>query len=87
MFSLNEVAHAFRAAEQDAVVEFGAGTQPGMRTRLPLDGSAIAAEVGFRARWDLKAAIADYLAVERYGRYGAEVLPSGDTDALGTAGS
>ena len=34
--SLGEVAQAFHAAEPDAVVEFGAGSQPGMRTRLPL---------------------------------------------------
>ena len=34
--SLGEVAQAFHAAEPDAVVEFGAGSQPGMRTRLAL---------------------------------------------------
>jgi nucleoside-diphosphate-sugar epimerase len=72
MYSLNEVAQAFRAAEPDALVEFGVGTSPGMRSRLPLGGSRIDEELGFRAGWNLKAAIADYLAVERTGFYGAE---------------
>jgi nucleoside-diphosphate-sugar epimerase len=71
--SLGEVAQAFHAAEPDAVVEFGAGSQPGMRTRLPLGGSRIIEDLDFRPRWDLNAAIADYLAVERTGSYGAEV--------------
>jgi hypothetical protein len=54
------------------MVEFGGGSQPGMRTRLPLSGERIASELGFRAQWTLNGAIADYLDVERTGRYGPE---------------
>jgi UDP-glucuronate 4-epimerase len=74
MHSLNEVGEAFRAAEPDAVVLFGAGGQPGMRLRLPLSGERMASEFGFHSQWDLNAAIADYLKFERSGSYGPEAL-------------
>jgi nucleoside-diphosphate-sugar epimerase len=72
MHSLGEVAEAFRLAAPDAAVEFGAGSQAGMRTRLPLSGGRMASELGFRAQWTLNDAIADYLDVERSGHYGPE---------------
>jgi nucleoside-diphosphate-sugar epimerase len=86
MYSLGEVAQAFRAADPAADVEFGPGSQPGMRSRLPLGGERIERELGFRAQWDLKAAIADYLAVERTGAYGTEAVEALRPAApLGTA--
>lgn len=80
MHSLSEVAQAFRAAETDANVDFGAGGQPGMRLRLPLGGTRIAEECGFESRWDLASAVADYLRTERSGSYGVEAshLSPGD---------
>jgi nucleoside-diphosphate-sugar epimerase len=72
MHSLSDVAKAFRKAEPQSSVEFGDGSQPGMRTRLPLSGERIDDELGFRSRWELDEAIADYLRVERTGDYGVE---------------
>jgi len=72
MHSLSDVANAFRSAEPQSSVAFGDGSQPGMRTRLPLSGARIDEELGFRSRWELDDAIADYLRVERTGDYGVE---------------
>lgn len=72
MHSLRDVSAAFHKAEPGSVVEFGEGSQPGMRTRLPLSGARMDDELGFGSRWSLDQAIADYLGVERTGHYGAE---------------
>jgi UDP-glucuronate 4-epimerase len=84
MHSLSEVAEAFRMADPAAVVEFGSGNQPGIRLRIPLDGSRAAEELDFRARWDLDVAIADYLEVERSGSYGAEAADFPPANKFGT---
>jgi len=72
MHSLAEVAEAFHAADPDAVVEFGSGAQPGMRTRLPLSGERMRDELAFESGWSLDQAISDYLEIERSGDYGLE---------------
>ena len=53
----------------------GRDRSPACGLGLPLGGSRIIEDLDFRARWDLNAAIADYLAVERTGSYGAEAIP------------
>ena len=80
MHSLGEVAHAFEGAVPEVTVAFGPGSQPGMRTRLPLRGGWMDEELGFTARWGLDDAIRDYVEIERTGAYGAEAV-----DALATS--
>jgi len=80
MHSLDEVAEAFRTEEPGAVVDFGTAGVAGMRRRLPLGDARIAEELGFHPRWDLTAAIADYLRTERSGSYGVEVFQSVEGD-------
>ncbi len=84
MHPLSEVAEAFRMADPAAVVEFGSGNQPGIRLRIPLDGNRAAEELGFNPRWDLDAAIADYLEIERSGSYGVEAADFPPADEVGT---
>jgi nucleoside-diphosphate-sugar epimerase len=74
LHSLGEVAAAFAKAVPDVPVAFGPGSQPGMRTRLPLRGGWMDEELGFAARWGIDEAIADYVVVERTGAYGAEAV-------------
>jgi len=84
MHPLSKVAEAFRAADPSAIVEFGSGNQPGMRLRIPLDGSRAAEELDFKPRWDLDAAIADYLEIERSRSYGAEAADFPPANKVGT---
>jgi nucleoside-diphosphate-sugar epimerase len=84
MHSLSEVAEAFRIADPAAVVEFGSGNQPGIRLRIPLDGSRAAEELDFKPRWDLDAAIADYLEIERSRSYGVEASDFPPANEVGT---
>lgn len=74
MHSLGEIAASFARAVPGVPVAFGPGSQPGMRTRLPLRGGWMDEELGFAARWSLDEAIADYVRVERSGVYGEEAV-------------
>jgi nucleoside-diphosphate-sugar epimerase len=87
LITLAEVAAAIRAADPDADVDFGPGSQPGASGRAPLNVARATADVGFVARWDLPAAIKDYLRIERGGRYQPEVmdLPPAAEQAVGPA--
>ncbi len=74
LITLGEVAAAIRAAEPAADVDFGPGSHPGASGRAPLNIERATADVGFAARWDLSAAMNDYLRIERGGRYQPEVM-------------
>jgi nucleoside-diphosphate-sugar epimerase len=73
LIELREVAETLRLVDSTADVEFGPGHAAGADRRTPLAIDRLAAETGFAPRWALRAALADYLAVERTGHYGAEV--------------
>jgi nucleoside-diphosphate-sugar epimerase len=74
LITLAEVAMAIRAAEPGADVLFGPGRHSGAGGRTPLAIGRAVQEVGFRPRWGLQEAIADYLRVERSGDYGPEAV-------------
>jgi nucleoside-diphosphate-sugar epimerase len=74
LVTLAEVAAAIRAAEPAADVDFGPGRHPGASGRAPLNIERATADVGFAARWNLSAAMKDYLRIERGGRYQPEVM-------------
>jgi hypothetical protein len=54
-------------------VAFAPGRHSGAARRTPLAIGRLVSETGFAPRWPLPAALADYLAAERTGDYGAEV--------------
>jgi nucleoside-diphosphate-sugar epimerase len=74
LITLAEVAEAISAAEPGADVDFGRGRHAAAVGRTPLDVSRAAQDAGFAAQWYLGDAIADYLRIERGGRYEPEAM-------------
>jgi nucleoside-diphosphate-sugar epimerase len=73
LIRLAEVAAALAEIEPAADVDFAPGRHSGAARRTPLGIGRLVTETGFAPRWPLPAALADYLAAERTGDYGAEV--------------
>jgi nucleoside-diphosphate-sugar epimerase len=77
MTTLAEVADALRSADPGADIDLGAPGRSDMWPRTPLDGSRVADDVGFRARWGVADAAADFVRIARGGAYGLEVETAG----------
>jgi nucleoside-diphosphate-sugar epimerase len=70
--TLGSVAAALNELDPSADVDFGPGSVAAAAGRTPLSTVRINEELGYRPRWQLANALADYLAVERTGNYGPE---------------
>lgn len=72
LITLGTVATLLNQQEAGADVDFGPGSVTAAAGRTSLSTERISTELGYAPRWDLGAALADYIAVERTGDYGTE---------------